>query len=167
MKIKKLLLLIIFVIFFDLLNVPLSLSHNIELPQCTQPKRIGLFQKSFICLEQSMSLFNSCGISFLRRQKKHFLMQMKYTLKLILLKIMPLKYTRPCPSYFSHLKKNPKICNFIIPKRSLCNNLTISSFYSSQKAQKTHFLANFWQGGHTKVENILISEKNGWNFQES
>ena len=64
-------------------------------------------------------------------------------------------------------KKIPKICNFIIPKRSLCNNLTILSFYSSQKAQKTRFLANFWQGGHTKVENILISEKYGWNFQES
>ena len=64
-------------------------------------------------------------------------------------------------------KKIPKICNFIIPKRSLYNNLTILSFYSSQKARKTRFLANFWQGGHTKVENILISEKNGWNFQES
>ena len=64
-------------------------------------------------------------------------------------------------------KKSQKICYFIIPKRSLCNNLTILSFYSSQKARKTHFLANFWQGGQTKVENILISEKNGWNFQES
>ena len=40
-------------------------------------------------------------------------------------------------------KKSQKICYFIIPKRSLCNNLTILSFYSSQKARKTHFLANF------------------------
>ena len=67
MKIKKLLFLIIFIIFLELLNELLSLSRNIKLPQCTQPKpRISnqtyLWSVSHPAFQEKFHLFGTIHV---------------------------------------------------------------------------------------------------------
>ena len=47
----------------------------------------------------------------------------------------------------------------LIPNSSMWIDLTILTFYSSQKPPKLPILVNFWSGGQTKFVNISILKK--------